>query len=159
MADPKVGRPWMPGYGIPNDLDGALPWRWAELRLISCRNYFLATTRPDGRPHVMPLWGVWHHDHFCFSTAITSIKSKNLLKQPRCAVTIDDGHHCVIVEGVARLTKLDEVPGFIEAYNEKYDDDYTNLIGEGPIWSMKPNVALAFREDDTFSTSATRWEF
>jgi hypothetical protein len=29
----------------------------------------------------------------------------------------------------------------------------------GPIWTVKPTVAFAFNEDDTFSTSATRWEF
>lgn len=157
MAQPNVARPWMPGYGVPAELDGALPWSWAEERLKACRNYFVATTRPDGRPHVMPVWGLWHMDLFCFSTAITSIKSKNLLKNPSCAVTIDDGHNSVIVEGIASVTELDKVPGFVEAYNEKYAGDYSSMVG--PIWTVKPTVAFAFNEDDTFSTSATRWEF
>ena len=157
MPDPTTGRPWMPGYGVPDSLDGALPWSWAEERLKPCRNYFLATTRPDGRPHVMPLWGLWHNDLFCFSTSIKSIKSQNLLANPKCAVTIDDGHNSVIVEGIARVTELDEVPGFVEAYNEKYEGDYSSMVG--PIWTMKPTIAFAFNEDETFSTSATRWEF
>jgi len=157
MSEPTTGRPWMPGYGVPDSLDGALPWSWAVERLDACRNYFLATTRPDGRPHVMPLWGMWYMGLFCFSTSIKSIKSQNLLKNAACAITVDDGHNCVIVEGVARVTELDEVPGFVEAYNEKYDGDYSAMLG--PIWTMKPTVAFAFNEDDTFSTSATRWEF
>jgi hypothetical protein len=157
MAEPKTGRPWMPGYGVPESLEGALPWSWASERLTTCRNYFLATVRPDGRPHVMPLWGLWDQDLFCFSTAITSIKSKNLLKNPRCVVTVDDGHNSVIVEGIARVTELDEVPGFLEAYNKKYEGDYGSMMG--PIWTLKPIVAFAINEDDTFSTSATRWEF
>lgn len=159
MSEPTTGRPWMPGYGVPEDLDGVLPWSWARERLVSCRNYFLATTRPDGRPHVMPLWGLWLDDRFCFSTAITSVKSRNLLANPRCTVTIEDGHHSVIVEGVARVTELAEVPGFIEAYGKKYGEENAGPIGDGPIWTVQPTVAFAFREDETFSTSATRWEF
>ena len=154
MTEPKTGRPWMPGYGVPESVDGALPWSWASERLEKSRNYFLATTRPDGRPHLMPLWGVWMHDLFCFSTAITSIKSKNLLAEPRCAVTIEDGHNSVTVEGVARVTPLAEVPGFIDAYTEKYGPEGAGPIGDGPIWTMKPTVAFAFNEDETFSTSA-----
>jgi hypothetical protein len=157
MAEPVVTRPWMPGYGVPDALDGALPWSWAEERLRACRNYFVATSRPDGRPHLMPVWGLWHMDLFCFSTSVTSVKSKNLLNNPHCAVTVDDGHNSVIVEGVARVTELDQVPGFVEAYDAKYEGDYGAMVG--PIWTVEPTVAFAFNEDDTFSTSATRWEF
>ena len=154
---PQTRRPWMPGYGVPDELEGALPWSWASERLEGCRNYFVATARPDGRPHVMPVWGHWYMDLFCFSTAITSIKSKNLLKNPNCVVTVEDGHSCVIIEGVARVTELGEVPGFVEAYNAKYEGDYSSMMG--PIWTVKPTVAFAFNEDETFSSSATRWEF
>lgn len=119
MSEPTTGRPWMPGYGVPEDLDGVLPWSSAEERLTSCRNYFVATTRPDGRPHVMPIWGLWLNGLFCFSTAITSVKSRNLLANPRCTVTIEDGHHSVIVEGVARVTELAEVRGFIEGVRQE----------------------------------------
>lgn len=155
MSEPTTGRPWMPGYEVPEDLDGALPWSWARERLVSCRNYFLATTRPDSRPHVMPLWGLWLGDRFCFSTAITSVESRNLMADPRCVVTIEDGHQAVIVEGVAKLTELDDVPGFTEAYDEKYGE----RIDQGPIWTMDPTVAFAFQETAEFSMSATRWEF
>lgn len=154
----------MPGYGVPETLDGATPWAWAEAKLVSCRNYFVCTVRPDGRPHVMPVWGLWHPGGrgaspetalFCFSTAVTSVKSKNLLADPRMAVTIEDGHHNVIVEGVARITPLAEVPGFTEGYKAKYGEQ----IDEGPIWTMQPTVGFVFREDETFSTSATRYAF
>ncbi|MGH7857123.1 MAG: pyridoxamine 5'-phosphate oxidase family protein, partial [Candidatus Binatia bacterium] len=152
---PKVGRPWMPGYGVPDDESGAMPWSWARERLERCRNYLVATTRPDGRPHVMPVWGLWHDERFCFSTAITSVKSRNLESNPACALSIEDGHESVVVEGMARLTPLEDVPGFTRAYEEKYGE----TIDEGPIWSVAPAVAFGFREDDTFSQTATRWEF
>ena len=53
---PLASRPHMPGYGLPETRSrkGLLPWKWAAERLSKGRNYFLATTRPDGRPHVVP---------------------------------------------------------------------------------------------------------
>lgn len=54
-----VGRPIMPaGYGISAESDGRLDWAWLDSRLETARNYWVASTRPDGRPHVMPVWGV-----------------------------------------------------------------------------------------------------
>lgn len=132
-----------------------MPWSWARERLERCRNYFVATTRPDGRPHVMPVWGLWRDGRFCFSTAFTSVKSRNLESNARCVVTIEDGHESVVVEGTASLTPLEEVPGFREAYDEKYGE----TIDEGPIWTVAPTAAFGFVEDDSFSETATRWEF
>ena len=58
---PRAGRPHMPGYGVsgPADGTGLLPWSWAEERLSRSHDYVLATVRPDGHPHAMPVWGVW----------------------------------------------------------------------------------------------------
>ena len=50
---PRAGRPQMPsGYGINRSTDeGLLPWSWVQERLTTARNYWIATARPDGRPH------------------------------------------------------------------------------------------------------------
>ncbi|HEU4760074.1 MAG TPA: pyridoxamine 5'-phosphate oxidase family protein, partial [Dehalococcoidia bacterium] len=69
MPDPMVSRPHMPGYGISEDDEGLLPWAWAEERLAKSHNYWVATARPDGRPHAMPVWAVWLDDRLYFSTA------------------------------------------------------------------------------------------
>ena len=58
-VDPvSTGRPHIPGYGIPTHTEGLLPWSFALERLEKARNYWVATTRPDGRPHTVPVWGV-----------------------------------------------------------------------------------------------------
>ncbi len=51
----------MPGYGLLDAAQGAglLPWSWAVERLQRSHDYWVATVRPDGPPHVMPVWGVW----------------------------------------------------------------------------------------------------
>ena len=44
------------GYGFPKDAEGLLAWAHAEQLLEQAHSYWLATTSPDGRPHVTPLW-------------------------------------------------------------------------------------------------------
>ena len=157
MTDPVITRPYMPGYGIPDETDGVLPWSWATDLIAAARNPCLSTTRPDGRPHVMPIWAVWLDGHgVVFSTAITSIKSKNLLANPNCAFYFDRDHDNLVVEGIAEIVQLHEVPGFVDAYHEKYDF----RIEEGPVWLMRPTVAFAFIETtEDFTRTATRWRF
>src|SRR5690242_20671198 len=95
----------MPGYGLlPHDGGtGLLPWAWAEERLVASRNFWLATTWPDGRPHVMPVWAVWRQGTLLFSSSRQSRKAHNLAHDARCVLSTDDSQNPVIVEGVAEL--------------------------------------------------------
>ena len=145
----------MPGYGVPDTNEGALPWGWAEERLERCRNFFIATTRPSGRPHAMPVWGVWTDGLFVFSTAITSVKSENLKENAAVAITVEVGIDALVLEGEAFLAQLDQVPGFTDNYKKKYD--YT--IDEGPVWAVRLKKAFGFIGDDSFPQTATRWSW
>ena len=53
MSAPRSTRPhFPPGYvDAPRAL---LDWEQVERRLVSARNYWLCTVRPDGRPHAVP---------------------------------------------------------------------------------------------------------
>src|SRR6516165_3924113 len=75
-ASPVASRPYMPGYGLPEHDKGMLPWKYANDRLTKSRNYYLATSRPDGSPHVMPIWGIWVDSVFYFSTGRESRKAR-----------------------------------------------------------------------------------
>ena len=143
----------MPGYGVPADTTGVLPWSWAVDLFDRVRNVILVTVRSDGRPHAMPVWGVWLRDVVCLSTAITSVKSRNLLENPRCVVTADDGDDALVLEGVAELSDLPD--GFTDAYRRKYGQ----TIEKGPIWIVRPTVAFAFQATMEFTRTATRWQF
>ena len=70
------------GYGISKDTKGLLAWNGINERLSKARNYWVGTTRPDGRPHIMPVWGVWIDRNFYFGTERNSRKSRNLLNNP-----------------------------------------------------------------------------
>src|SRR5215468_389453 len=99
-AEPKATRPYMPGYGIldANSGKGLLQWSWAREHLANARTYWVATTRPEGRPHLMPVWGVWLDDTFYFSTGRQSRKARNLAANPQCVVSIQAGDVAVVVE-------------------------------------------------------------
>jgi hypothetical protein len=155
MPEPRVDRPQMPGYGVPDTVDGALPWSWALERIAKVRTHFISSVRPDGRVHVMPVWGIWTDGWYVFSTAITSVKSKNLMANPSVGVSFEDGMDAFVLEGTAEIIPLDTVPEFVELYKEKYD--YT--IEEGPVWGVRPRVAFAFIGDDSFASTATAWRW
>ena len=101
-----------PEYGIlgPKQGKGLLPWNWATGRLAQSRGYWLATTRPDGRPHMAVVWGVWLHGRFYFFTGTDSRKARNLAANPRCVVCPEDTDEAVIVEGVAEEVRDPAVP-------------------------------------------------
>lgn len=151
----------MPQYGIASAEagEGLLPWSWAEKRLVAAHNYWVASTRPDGRPHAMPVWGVWLDGRFVFSTATGSRKGRNLSKRAECVVTTERADEAVIVEGLARV--IDDaavLAAFKRAYDAKYAWDMD--VSQGGIWCVEPHTAFAFIEtDERFATTATRFSF
>jgi hypothetical protein len=157
---PRAGRPDSPGYGIvgENEGEGLLPWSWAAERLAKARNYFIATTRPDGRPHVMVIWGLWLDELFWFSTGRNSRKARNFAANPNCVVCAEGGEEAAIVEGVvSELTDDAAAFGrFITEYKAKYDWDVSGM-GE-PVFVLRPRVVFGLIEK-TFTKSATRWTF
>jgi pyridoxine/pyridoxamine 5'-phosphate oxidase len=156
---PRASRPNMPGYGIvgEHEGDGLLAWSWAAERLERARNYFLSTTRPDGRPHVMVVWGLWLDDAFVFSTGRTSRKAQNLAANARCVVCPDDADEAVIVEAVAaELTDRATLERFAAAYQKKYGYDVSGM--NEPVFIARPRVVFG-QIEKTFTKSATRWTF
>ena len=131
----------MPGYGISESAEGMLPWSWDMERLQNSRNYWVASTRPDGRPHLMPVWAVWSGEALYFSTARTSTKARNLFGNPRCSVSTEHGIEAVILEGSAAHEASHAVlrPAW-DAYKAKYD---WSLEGES-MFVLRPKVAFAF---------------
>jgi nitroimidazol reductase NimA-like FMN-containing flavoprotein (pyridoxamine 5'-phosphate oxidase superfamily) len=148
----------MPGYGVTASRKGLLPWRWARERLERAHNYYVATARRDGRPHVMPVWGLWFDGAFYFSTGAQSRKARNLAANAECVVCTERADEPVIVEGVAEPAKdRKALAAFRKLYKEKYDWD---MEAEEGIYVVRPRVAFGFIEQaDLFPGSATRWRF
>ncbi len=154
----------MPGYGLraAGEGTGLLPWSWAEERLVSSRNYWVTTVWPDGRPHVMPVWGMWHDSSFWFSSSKPSRKARNLAANPHCTIATEDAANPVVVEGVAEL--IDDpadLASMLSLENEKYATNYgieTLDPALNSAFRVRPTWAFGLRADD-FTGSPTRWEF
>ncbi len=68
----------------------------------------LATVREDGRPHVVPIWFVLDGDNLIFTTGESSVKAKNMIRDPRVSISVDDQtppYSFVTVEGTVSLSE------------------------------------------------------
>jgi hypothetical protein len=150
-------RPQMPGYGIAETPDGRLPWTWVVEQLSAARNYWIVTSRATGRPHAMPVWGLWLDEAVIFSTDPASVKGRNLAARPEVVVHLESGDDVVIVEGRAQQLAGSELPaGFVDAYDAKYGHRVDTSDPAFGFYRLRPSTVLAWRESD-FPTSATRF--
>jgi hypothetical protein len=162
--EPAAIRPYMPGYGIqPADAGtGLLPWSWALDRLVKSHDYWLASTWPDGRPHVMPVWGMWIDDALWWSSSLGSRKARNVSANPVVSIATDDALNPVVLEGVATcVTDRPTLERVLAAENAKYDTDYGIEMFDPAVngtFRVDPTWAFGLTEGD-FTGSPTRWDF
>jgi hypothetical protein len=159
--EPQASRPNLPaGYGIlgPDEGKGLLPWSWAVDRLTKARNYFTATTRPNGRPHVAVVWGNWIDERFYFLTFSASRKARNLQANPNCVLCPESAQEAVIVEGVVEISTD---PALIQRFADAYEAKYQEELGQASkVYVVRPRVAFAFIADAAdYPATATRWKF
>ena len=64
--------------------------QWRDFVMTGTRTGKLAVSRPDGRPHVTPVWFVLDGDDVVLTTEDSSVKGKALRRDPRAALCVDD---------------------------------------------------------------------
>ncbi len=67
----------------------------------------VATVRPDGRPHVVPVWFVLDGTDLVFMTGADTVKGRSLARDPRLSLAVDleqPPYSFVMVEGTATLS-------------------------------------------------------
>jgi nitroimidazol reductase NimA-like FMN-containing flavoprotein (pyridoxamine 5'-phosphate oxidase superfamily) len=114
----------MPGYGIQAIGDGLslIPWEGVDKMLSKARNYWISTTRPDGRPHAVPVWAVWREGAFFFGTGKPSQKEGNIKNNPWLVVHLESGNEVVIIQGrVEHIADPDLFASIADVYSVKYD--------------------------------------
>lgn len=81
---------------------------WRAFIEDSARPAMLATVRPDGRPHVAPIWIVLDDDDtIVFTTGASTAKGRALQADPRVALCVDDDRppfSYVMIEGTAEVS-------------------------------------------------------
>lgn len=160
MSEPTPGRVrTTAAYGLASvPADGsALPWSTVARWLVTARNYWVASARADGRPHVMPVWGLWLDDALWFSTDPASVKARNVERRPDVVVHLESGDEVCVLEGRARRVTAAELPAsFAADYLEKYATPVELENPDHGLFVVVPQVALTWTEAE-FTTTPTRW--
>ena len=165
--DPSVDRPQMPsGYGVPKGKKGLLSWAEVTDRLVAAPQYWMATTRSDGRPHVVPRWGAWLDGHLWYDGSPETLHARNLTANPACVLHLEDGWKAVVVEGKSGRS---QPPGpelgrrIAAAFKEKYgaagyapEPDAWEGSDAGGLLMFTPTKAMAWFD---FPKDVTRFTF
>jgi nitroimidazol reductase NimA-like FMN-containing flavoprotein (pyridoxamine 5'-phosphate oxidase superfamily) len=98
----------------------------AEL-LETERTVRAGTVSPDGSPHVVPLWFVWHRGALWINNLRKARRSRDIEAGSRVAMCIDTGHDYFELRGVVlygRPVAADpddpEIPVVRKAFGDKY---------------------------------------
>ena len=130
-----------------------MPWAWAVEHIIASHYFWLSTVRPNGRPHAMPVWGVWTEEQLWFSSSPGSRKALNLESNPWTAITTDDPTEPVVIEGEAlRVSNADEaekITGFAALVNTKYETELpVQFFLENTTFRVRPHRVIGMTEKE-----------
>lgn len=144
-------------------MTGFIPWTTIDLALRAGRTIWLSTTRPDGRPHAVPVWYIWDGRHLYFITRRGMQKAKNLAWQPWAVLHQGDGDDVIILQGpVQTVTDRAELDRIDRLYGEKYVDPHsgtkaTIFDDEADLYRVDVKQVMAWE----YGVVATRsdWSF
>lgn len=145
----------------------ATPWETVRAALDGAELYWLTTVRPNGQPHVTPLIGLWQGGAMHFATGPEEQKARNIIGNPRVAVTTGANAWAagldVVVEGTAtRVTDTAELQAIADAIQAKYGDVWTFTVtgdvfdgADHPahVFRVEPDKVLAFGKDPHTQTT------
>lgn len=157
-------------YGHP-----PLPWSRAEHQLEApvgeSATHFLATVRPDGRPHVAGVGALWVDGRFYFTSGAGTRKSRNLAERADCVISVKLPDLDLIIEGAAtkvtdgstlqRLASLFDAQGWPATVEDGALIAPFSAPSAGPppwhLYEFTPKTAFGVATAEPFG--ASRWVF
>lgn len=150
-----------------------IPWSRALQQLDAGTDgtCWLATTRPDGRPHVAGVGALWLDGRFYFTTGAGTRKGRNLAENPRCAISVALKGLDLVVEGLAkkvtdeatlgRLAKRYADQGWPARVSDgAFTAEYSAPSAGPPPWDLYVfTPTTAFGVATAEPNGATRWRF
>jgi nitroimidazol reductase NimA-like FMN-containing flavoprotein (pyridoxamine 5'-phosphate oxidase superfamily) len=152
-----------------------VPWDEARRLLETAELSWIASVRPDGRPHVTPLVAVWVDGLLAFHTDEQEVKYANLTGNPNVVVTTGcnhwDGGVDVVVEGPAvRVTDEETLERLAVAFARRWDGRWRLVVRDGEfrnlnsagwpsrVFAVRPTRAYAHTKGDPFAVTRYRFE-
>jgi pyridoxamine 5'-phosphate oxidase-like protein len=159
-----------------------MPWSRARQQLEAAsrpngseadahRSFWLATVRPDGRPHATAFGGVWVDDRVYLVSGPGTRKSRNLAANPACVVTVSLDDLDLVIEGSARrvtdVPTLEKLAGRYrdqgwpaKVEGEAFTAPYSAPSAGPPPWYVYEIVPVtAFGVSTVEPGGAMRWRF
>ena len=155
-----------------------IPWSVARTALESAeaqtQTPFLATTRPDGRPHIAAVGALWDHDAVYFTSGPGTRKSRNIAERAACVIGWSLTGIDLVIEGTAVQVTDDET---LQRLAKRYaDQGWPASVKDGaltapfmapsagpPPWDLyvvKPQTVFGVLTTEGDSGGgATRWRF
>ena len=151
-----------PDYGDASAT--APPWSEIEQRLIDAPLYWMVTVRRDGRPHSVPLVGVWTNGAFHFCTGRLEQKWKNFEANPHVTVLAGplgaDGWgrgKDISVEGVVeRVTDVAQLQELADGWRAKYGSDWDFEVRGDQFFEVSDSGDGGHGGADVFRVVATK---
>ncbi len=116
----------------------------ALVRLQNEQNIWIASVRPDGRPHLAPVWFVYYQGCIYIGTDPKSVKSGNIHVNPDVVLALEEGTHPVICEGSARVVSLPWSEGLLAAFFQKYEWDLNQEAQYNQLVEVVPRKWLSW---------------
>lgn len=157
------------------DIYGAKPIAWSralkQLESSSAGTFWLATTRPDGRPHVAGIGALWLDGKIYFVSGAGTRKSRNLAANPSCVFSVSLTGMDLVIEGTAirvadrptllRLAKRYADQGWPASVSgTAFTAAYSAPSAGPPPWNLyvvRPSTVFGVASSDP--PGATRWRF
>jgi hypothetical protein len=149
-----------------------IPWSRALDLLDHMKDHsahvWLATTRPDGRPHLAGVGALWLDGTFYFVSGAGTRKSQNLAENPNCVLSVSLPDLDLVLEGSAtqvtddatlqRLAENYVAQGWpVRVENGAFTAPYSAPSAGPPPWNLyvvTPSVAFGVGPG-----GAMRWRF
>ena len=150
MTPRQVIRPQLP-KGYADNPASFVTWDWVAAQLSESKNYWLCTVRPDGRPHVVPRWGVFLDEKFYYDGSPETRHAQNLTTNPHVSLHLESGEKAIILEGTSTPASKPD-PAFAKRLSEAFRAKYAALgyspeptqWDEGGLFIFTPRQCLAW---------------
>ncbi len=167
----------LPTPNNPTMTTAITPWATIRDYLAEGGHTWLATVRPDGRPHVVPVGALWVDGAYYVTTGQGTVKGNNLDHDPHCVISLSAHGFDMVCEGeAAKVSDVETLERVARVYADQgwpayvhdgvFDAPYSAPVtGPGPydVYEVTPTVAFAFGSDAEPASpdvsTATRYRF
>ena len=132
---------WRTGRLVPANLNAAVRAFLEERRFC-----VLATINADGTPQQSVMWYELRGDMIMMNTEISRLKAKNLQRDSRASICVEEGYQYVTISGAVTLDDTRETAqADIYALARRYNPDFKN--GDYPYFAEQHRVTILLTID------------